>query len=386
MQSENTPQHFTDTESISEALVSFCRYARECGMHVGLKETEAAIKASDLGMIKDENLFKNALRSILCSSKEETDRFKTIFKTFWETTPRIKYVSKIKTSVGLYAQEKPGALIMLGEKSKHTREVENEEGKEMMGASAEEKLRQTDFTKVSDADTRYLEKLAFKLWQEMSLRLSRRHRLAKGAGPLHFRNTIRRSISYGGEPVQLIYKRRKNRKPRLVLFLDVSGSMDKYSFYLLRFTCILQKHFSSLETFIFSTSLLRITGIIREKDLKESLRALSAQVDQWSSGTRIGDCLGDFNREFARQVLHGNTTVIVLSDGLDTGDPQNLAKALRKISLRAKKLIWLNPLKGMKNYRPEARGMKTALPYIDIFKSGHNLESLLALENYLKNV
>lgn len=186
--------------------------------------------------------------------------------------------------------------------------------------------------------------------------------------------------------LELKLKDKKPNKNRLVILLDVSGSMDKYSFYLLRFILALRTHFQNIEGFIFSTKLIRITEYLRVKNLEHVLSQLSAGADNWSSGTKIGTCLQSFNELHAKRTLNRRSMTIILSDGLDTGAPELLSKELGKIKRRTRKLIWLNPLKGMQGYEPLARGMKAALPQIDVFRSAHSLESILELEKYLADV
>jgi len=164
---------------------------------------------------------------------------------------------------------------------------------------------------------------------------------------------------------------------------SVSGSMDKYSFYLLKFLFALQKYFDRMEAFIFSTQLVRITDLIFRNGVNKSLKELSKRGETWSGGTRIGECFTSFVDGYGKMVLDRKTTVIVLSDGLDTGPPEQLSTALKNMKQRCGKLVWLNPLKGMPNYAPIARGMKSAEPYIDHFGSAHNLKSLLELESIL---
>ena len=181
-------------------------------------------------------------------------------------------------------------------------------------------------------------------------------------------------------------KNRKPRKQRLIILLDVSGSMDKYSFFLLRFVVALRSHFEKIEAFIFSTKLVRITDYLHSKNLELTLSLLSQKADNWSSGTKIGECFKIFNAQYAKRVLNGHSTTIVLSDGLDTGGPELLAAELKKVKLRTRQLIWLNPLKGMQGYEPIQKGMSAALPEIDVFRPAHNLDSILELEKFLIGV
>jgi len=163
---------------------------------------------------------------------------------------------------------------------------------------------------------------------------------------------------------------------------DVSGSMDIYSRLLLQFVYGLQNSFARVESFVFATSLSRITGELKNKTYDRALDRLSANVRGWSGGTRIGASLLDFNARWLRRI-DKRTVVIILSDGWDTGEPEQLALALAKIKERAGRLIWLNPLLGSAGYEPVTRGMQVALPLVNVFAPAHDLASLRALEKHL---
>ncbi|MCI0662588.1 MAG: VWA domain-containing protein, partial [Acidobacteria bacterium] len=167
-----------------------------------------------------------------------------------------------------------------------------------------------------------------------------------------------------------------------VVICDVSGSMDLYSRILLQFVYGLQNSFARMETFVFSTSLERVTAHLKERTFKHVLQRLAANVRGWSGGTLIGRSIADFNSNWTGMV-DKRTIVIILSDGWDTGEPDELAQALAYLKRRAGKLIWLNPLLGNPGYQPLVRGLQAALPQIDVFAPLHNLESLRKLEQHL---
>jgi hypothetical protein len=196
------------------------------------------------------------------------------------------------------------------------------------------------------------------------------------------RKTLRQSLKTGGEIIELLFKQRKQNKTRLVVICDVSGSMDLYSRLLLQFVFGLQNSFARVETFIFSTALERITGYLKEASYARALERLAANVRGWSGGTLIGQSIAAFNSDWAR-LADRRTIVIILSDGWDTGEPEELASSLATLKRRAGRLIWLNPLLGSATYRPLTRGMQAALPHIDVFASAHNFDSLRALERHL---
>jgi uncharacterized protein len=376
--------NYQSHESITQAILGFAAYARANELNVGIRETQEALAIASKGMINDKEVFRYALKAIFCSSEENTRLFDQLFNDYWGL-PKASITSRMtmKNESNLQKQSQR-SLVLLG-KGK-TKEGSEEEGKNVSGANATENLRKTDFSKLSEMDSEYLEKLAMDLWKQMSRRLKKKLKSSSSKGRLDLRQTIRNNIGSGGAMLELKFKNKKPTKNRLVILLDVSGSMDKYSFFLLRFILALRSHFQNIDAFIFSTKLIRITEFLKVKNLENVLALLSSNTDNWSSGTKIGDCLKTFNDTFSKRTLQGRSMAIILSDGLDTGEPELLANELHKIKRRTRKLIWLNPLKGMVGYQPLARGMSAALPEIDVFRSAHNLESILELENYLTDV
>jgi uncharacterized protein with von Willebrand factor type A (vWA) domain len=261
--------------------------------------------------------------------------------------------------------------------------ADDTEGKAVTGATAVERLRRVDFSQIPQSDLPELERLAMKLLRRMALRLSRRLRAMQRRGPVDLRRTIRRNISRGGDPISLSHKGRRHARARLVILLDVSGSMNAYSLFLTRFAYALVKQFRRVNTFLFSTQLQEVTAVLRSGTLAQALAALSQETTGWSGGTKIGESLRDFNQRPARKLLSRDTLVLILSDGWDTGEPEVIAHELSAIRRRSRQIVWLNPLLGMEDYQPLTRGMSAALPYIDVFAAAHNLESLLALEHLL---
>ncbi len=373
-----------ETSTITESIVAFAQFVRSHGLNIGIEETEIALLAAEKQLLPNRKNFKNSLKVIFCTSPEERHVFEKLFSLYWDTNPMDLREIKNKTTVkGVVEKKANRSLVMLG---CGKTEDKTAEAKNVSGANETERLQKTDFSKINEIDSKLLEKIAAKLFKEMATRLRRRMKESRKEGQINLRRTIRRSIGYGGEPIELYKKSKKPKKHRLIVLLDVSGSMDKYSFYLLRFVCALRDNFRQAEAFVFSTSLIRITKALQHNYLEAVLVAISQKADNWSGGTKIGECLKHFNEQYGKRMLNGLPFVIILSDGLDTGPPEIVGRELQKMKRRSKKTIWLNPLKGMKGYEPIARGMKEALPLIDDFRAAHNLESLLALENILNDV
>lgn len=373
--------HFTQYLSFSEALVGFSQEARKAGFSIGLQGSQDTTLVALEGLWLDRSLFQHALMAIYCHAEEEREPFEQLYQNFWMPRGhRIAVKSKYKNKKQLIKSSRSSA-VMLGT-GKTDKEGEVEESKNTSGANAKALAKKTDFSQLTNQQSELLEEIADKLLREMRLRIKRKRKKAK-KGSVHLADSIRRNLQNGGTIINLSYRQPKREKFRLLILLDVSGSMDKYSFFLLKFLWSLRHHFRQLEAFTFSTRLMRITELLSDKDLGQALRLVSQSATHWSSGTKIGECLQDFTDNHAQRHLNGNTITIVLSDGLDTGAPEVLETAINKIRLKSKKLVWLNPLKGMQGYEPIQRGMKAALPALSHFGSAHNFDSLLDLENIL---
>jgi uncharacterized protein with von Willebrand factor type A (vWA) domain len=374
-------EHYTDYRSFSEALVGFSQVARRAGFRVGLQGSRDMVSAALDGIWQDRDLFEYALAAIYCHSEEEREPFKQVYDRFWrQRGTRISDKRSRKNEKRVH-RASPSIAVMLDTGRSKT-DGESEESKNTSGANAKETTKRTDFSLLTQQQSQLLDELSEKLVREMSLRIKRKRKRAK-RGRIDLADSIRRNIQNGGNIIRLSRRRQKREKYRLLVLLDVSGSMDKYSFYLLKFLWSLRHHFKQIEAFTFSTRLVRITDYLAEKELAHALGHISQHATHWSSGTQIGACLKEFNEQYAKRHLNGNTVTIVLSDGLDTGEPELLEAAIQKIKLRSRKLIWLNPLKGMAGYEPIQRGMQAALPALNHFGSAHNFNSLLELENIL---
>lgn len=238
-------------------------------------------------------------------------------------------------------------------------------------------LTRRDLRDVPPEDQRLLEEVAARIGRILATRVSRRYRRHR-TGRIDGRRALREAGRRAGDLVRWPRLRRRVRKPRLVCLLDVSGSMDVYSHVFLRFLHALQHAGGRVETFAFGTRLTRLTPVLRNPRAGEALARAAAVTADWSGGTRIGECLHVFVTRYG-SLLDRDTTLIVLSDGLDRGDLDVLDRALRACRQRARSLIWLNPLAGDPRFEPRAQGMQVALPYVDVLAPAHSIESLARL-------
>ena len=217
----------------------------------------------------------------------------------------------------------------------------------------------------------------------MKYRLTRRERQRRRGRRLDLRRVIHKSIRYGGTPMTLAYRKRWPKPLRLVVMLDASGSMSLYSAFFVRFLRGVLDNFREAEAFVFHTRLVHISAALRERDIAKALERMALMAAGWDGGTKIGDSLATFNRNYAAGVINSRTAVVIVSDGYDTGPPERLAAEMAQLRRRSKRIVWLNPMIGWAGYEPVAQGMTAALPYVDLFAPAHNLESLAALEPYL---
>jgi len=371
-------------ERIGGRIVEFCRFCRQSGLSAGIKESIDALNAARAVGVSEREILKAALRAVLCSSKDEWDQFDELFVAFWSSAQPGSRQARMAPRKPQPEEPLPqGAITTLMERSRGGRAAEADDGKAALGATAQERLRKTDFSEASQKDLPELERIAIRLLRQMSLRLSRRRKRMKQRHQVDLRRTIRRNISRGGDLIDLSYRARKLQQDRLVLLLDVSGSMNPYSLFLLHFAYALKRYFKRADTFLFSTQLTEVTAALRGPSLARAMRSLAQQAAGWSGGTKIGESLQEFVLHHGTRLLSRDTVFIVLSDGWDTGSPENLAEQLYAIKRRVRIVMWLNPLLGLPEYQPVTQGMSAALPFIDVFAPAHSLESLLALEKVL---
>ena len=266
-----------EPERSAASIIEFCRFARENGLSTGVQQTLAALEVAKAIGIADRQVFALALRAVLSSSKEEWDLFNQIFEAFWSSQCRSEPNSEESKEARFNINRPKASSQALMNRSGNEASSPEDEGKAVSGASAEHRLQKVDLSDVPHDDVHALEQISLRLFRKMSLRLSRTLKIKNLADRVDVRRTIRRSISRGGDPIVLAFKGRKPRKNRLVIFLDVSGSMNSYSLFLVRFAYALQKHFKRVHTFLFSTNVVEITDVLRTRDLPDALQGTLAK-------------------------------------------------------------------------------------------------------------
>jgi uncharacterized protein len=365
-------------------IVEYCRLLRQRELLVTPSEVIDALRTADSVDISDREEFKMALRSVLTAKPEDVPVHDATFDEFWRA--RLPERTEDRGEEGI-AEQDPDAE---GQDKSVPQLAEGEEGDDesddtidMPLYSPVEVLAERDFSTFLADEMQEIARAILVVARKLATRESRRWRATERGHVVDMRRTFRRNIKFGGTVVELAHKQHKIRKPRIVLVCDVSRSMDTYSRFLLQFIYALQNTLGRVESFVFSTRLSRVTDYFKNHDIYQALDLIAEEVPDWSGGTRIGESLRTFNEEWSLRVLTSHTIVLIMSDGLDTGDATLLEGEMDKIQKRAGKVIWLNPLLGNEDYRPLARGMSAALPHVNLFASAHNLASLQELGRHL---
>jgi uncharacterized protein with von Willebrand factor type A (vWA) domain len=364
----------------------FCRALRDAGLPVTPAEAIEAARVLEVVDLKDREELRQALRTVLTSRPEDFHLFDELFEHFWAWNPntaggRPRHPTPRR-------REQPTPITRAKSPPTVARWMRGESDDldaqplTVARESDVERLHAKDFSAFAPDELDEIRRVAARLARRMAARPSRRWRSAARGSRLNLRQLMRQSLKTGGDVVELTFRERRRRKTKLVLLCDVSGSMDLYSRFLLQFLYALQNCFARVETFVFSTRLSRVTEQLRRQPYGAALRRLSTGVDDWSGGTRIGECLAAFASGWPR-LVDRRTIVVVVSDGWDAGEPEVLASTLAALRERAGRIVWLNPLLGSPAYRPATRGMAAALPHLDVFAAVHNLASLRALARHL---
>jgi uncharacterized protein with von Willebrand factor type A (vWA) domain len=378
-----------------EHLVGFGRYVRSKGLPVGTGRTLTFCRAAAALDPFDRDQLRRAARISLVSRPEDFSRLDALFDRYFGTgqpggaipgaafaepgpAPDGEGSGRHRDGAEDDQDEQPVVPSLTWSPTAEDEDADDRATVRLI-ASGAEVLRGKDFAKLSTEERRTMLRAVRRLVMEAPRRRSRRHRPTSHSGRLDMRRTLRASLRTEGEPLRRAWRDRRTRPRPLVLILDVSGSMAPYSRPLLEFAHAAVAAGRRVEVFVFGTRLTRITRLVRSRDPDAALEAVGASVVDWEGGTRIGESLKQLLDTWASRSALRGSVVILASDGLERGDPELLSAQIQRLSRLVHSVVWVNPLKGSPRYEPLARGMAAALPHIDVFLPGHNLESLEAL-------
>ena len=372
-------------------LLHFGRLLRRLGLDVPggrMRDVAEALAYVDLGRRAE---FYHTLRSLLVHRVQDMELFDDAFRVFWRhphgdwTETNLRAMGETRRSgEPKYESELPPSDAAHGKSRERTYRVERMAA---LSYSQREGLWVKDFERFTVEEVTAAQQMITDLDWQLGERKSKRWTAGRGAA-LDLRRAVRANMRYGGELIDLPTRRRKTKRRPLVLLCDVSGSMERYSRILLHFIHALTGagRLGRVESFVFATRLTRITRQLSGRAVDDMVPALPRTIADFGGGTRIGEALHTFNVEWARRVRGNGPVVLLISDGWDRGDPEQLRAEMARLQRSCHRLVWLNPLLGSPDYLPLTRGMRAALPSVDDFLPVHNLASLETLARHLNTL
>lgn len=345
-----------------DRLVAFGRALRAAGIPVGTGRLLRFCRAS--AAVPSREIYW-AGRATLVSRPEHLALYDRVFREVMvgETQPERPFT-----------RQRPKLLMAPSEVEGRQVRVEGEPPATAL-ASAQESLREKSFARCTPEELALIGRLMARIRLRPPTRRTRRRRPSRNGSP-DIRRTLRRAFRTGGEPMERAWRTRRLRWRRIVLIVDVSGSMAAYSRALVLFAHAALRAHPDVEAFSFGTRLTRLTPALRAGAVDAALRRAAETAPDWDGGTRIGEALKEFLDRFGHAGVARGSVVVIASDGLDVGDPDLLATQMARLHRLAHRVVWLNPLKEYHEYRPLARGMAAALPSVDVFASAHDLATL----------
>ena len=362
----------------------FARLLRATGMPVGTGSVLNAIRAVSLIGIESQQDLHTVLLSQFVTRREQMPIFDQTFALFWRN-PKLmeKLMGAMLPTLQSDQDQQPlirrlGEALSSGNTQSSGQDEEQVELQANLSASESEILQSRDFEQMSESELQVAKKMLKHLKLPVKPIQTRRHQASVSRAHIDMRRTMQNSLR-NSELIPLQFKRQITRPPAIIVLCDISGSMAQYSRMFLHFMHAMTNNGDRVHSFLFGTRLTNISRYLRNKDVDLALEETANAVEDWSGGTRIGFCLKQFNQHWSRRMLGQGAVVILLTDGLDRGEGPELGKQMERLSKSCRQLVWLNPLLRYKKFEPRAEGVRIMLPYVDVFRSAHNINSLAEL-------
>ncbi len=394
--SELSVLEIPDDPKLAQNIIHFARALRKAGLPIGPGRTIDAIRAVEAAGFTDRTDFYWTLHACFVNRPEHRQIFAQVFRMYWRD-PRYleRMMAMMLPMLRGVQEEKPAdaaakrateALLDGMDDFLPPLEDEGETKIEVDASqtmSGEERLKTLDFEQMSADEMTQAKRMLARLRLPVQPIASRRTVAASHGRLPDWRRTMRDAMRRGGEVHDFSQKNRRIRWPNLVVLCDISGSMSQYSRVILHFLHAVSnakgQGWARVHAFTFGTRLTNITRHMATRDVDAALKSAGAEAQDWEGGTRIGDCLHAFNRDWSRRVLGQGAVVLLVSDGLDRDDPAALAREMERLHLSARRLIWINPLLRWDGFAPRAQGIRAMLPHVDSFRAGHSIASLVDL-------
>ncbi|MDU9003472.1 vWA domain-containing protein [Sedimentitalea todarodis] len=394
--SKYTPLDIPDNPKLVHNITHFARALRKAGLPIGSGRVIDAIRAVEAAGFSDKRDFYWTLHACFVNKPEQRAVFAQIFRLYWRDPRFIEHmmammlpaIRGVQEDRSAQAAEKRAAEALLDGTTPDLPEGATDspddetliEVDASMTMSAEERLRKLDFEQMSTAEVAQAKRMLARLTLPVKPIPSRRGIASARGARIDWRGTLRASMRQGGELRDLAHLKPRLRWPNLVVLCDISGSMSQYSRITLHFLHAVSNArgagWARVHAFTFGTRLTNITRHLNQRDVDAALAAAGAEAQDWEGGTRIGECLHAFNRDWSRRVMGQGAVVLLITDGLDRDDPEALAREMERLHLSARRLIWLNPLLRWDGFAPKAQGIAAMLPHVDSFRAGHSVASM----------
>jgi uncharacterized protein len=381
--------------ALASNLEAFGRLLRRAGLPVGPNETIAAMEALTLVPLDDRRQVHAALRAVMVRRRAHFEIFDQAFLLYWRNPEAARNAAAMALLDGAKkekAKPPPGSRRLSEAQTPRQpppgREQEPEERPPVdvaLAVSERERLQSMDFEAMSAEEIARAKDEIRRLSLPLDARPTRRFRSDPQGPAIDLRATIRASLRQGGEVLSLERRRRVVRPPPLVALCDISGSMARYAQILLHFLHAVTNDRDRVHSFLFGTRLTNVSRQLRHRDPEVAFELVSHVVPDWSGGTRIGESLTLFNRQWGRRVLGQGAVVLLITDGLDREGARGLAEATARLRRSCRRLVWLNPLLRFEGFQPRSEGIRAMLPHVDEFRTVHNLNSLRDLVQTLSN-
>ncbi|WP_170371158.1 vWA domain-containing protein [Ruegeria arenilitoris] len=391
---EQLPLEIPTDPKLAQNITHFARALRKAGLPIGPGRVVDAIRAVQAAGFTRKQDFYWTLHACFVNRPEHRTVFAQIFRLYWRDPRYLEHMMSmmlpairgVQEERMAEAGEKRAAEALLdGVERDEPKDVEQEGESEIeidatQTASSEERLRSLDFEQMSTAETAQAKRILARLQLPVDPIASRRGQASHLGQRIDRARTLRAAMRQGGEMRQIALVKPKPRWPNLIALCDISGSMSQYSRIILHFLHTVSNAkgagWAKVHAFTFGTRLTNITRHLHQRDVDAALAAAGAEAQDWEGGTRIGECLHQFNRDWSRRVMGQGAVVLLITDGLERGDPDLLEKEIERLHLSARRLIWLNPLLRWDGFAPKAKGVATMLPHVDSFRAGHSIASL----------
>jgi uncharacterized protein len=385
---DNTNLLLNPSNSLTENILTLADLLRRAGIPISSDQIGDCLRALRLVNIGQREQVFHAARCLLVSRYEHLRLFETIFNAFWKvqgTNPPSTGQKAPRAPRHDGQEHRPVLISYMASKSRPT-DPELDVADKSGTYSDIEILQHKDFLDMTPEELDAVKGLIHNMRWQACFRQTRRRVASRKGDNLHMRRIMASAVRHGGVPIALTWQTPKIKQRPLILIADISGSMEKYSRLVLQFFYSVSHSLKDVECFVFGTRLTRITPQLKLKNIDRAVTEASHEVVDWAGGTRIGESLMIFNKQWSRRVLHRGAIVLIVSDGWELGDVETLRAQMRYLQLRCYRLIWLNPLMQKANYQPVVEGMAAALPYVDDFMPIHNLHSLSALATHLSRL